>query len=170
MSLPTASGYTFGTVFSSASAIDPQLGVQLGDTFELGDGTRLQLLQASGSIAANAACTSTVVTTGSPWVVAATSATLQSVVAVNDRSGATGLVQRGTDLAGVALTTGQVAFFTVKGLCKPKIAASQTANEFLASTATAGTLTGAVAGTDPPNTIELLTSTTTAAPALSIIH
>jgi hypothetical protein len=171
MAVPTAYGYQFGTIFSSAASLDAALGQQLGDYAVLSDGTILQLLQASGSIGANAACVSTVVSTGTPYIVAASSAALQGVYAVNDRSGATGLVQRGaTDFSGTALTTGQVAWFTVQGYCKPNVAASQTAaaTALLATTTTAGRLTIGTIGTDPLSpAVILLSTTTTAAPALA---
>lgn len=106
----------------------------LGNYQTLADGTFVQFLQASGTIAAYAAVKPTL-----PWQLAyqvsATGAANDFVIAANDRSFA-------------ALSANNCTWFTLRGLAFPLVAASVSTVRVAQTDTTAGTLKAAVAGTN----------------------
>jgi hypothetical protein len=142
---PTSSTNPTATVYQTAPGPNTTTpssadGPVLGNFAILLDGTFVQFLQASGSIASNAACRLTL-----PWQsvfqVQATSAVGQICMAVNDRSQA-------------ALSANYCTFFTLRGLAFPLVAASVAAGAIVAPSGTAGTLYAATVGTDGQWTME----------------
>lgn len=143
---------TYGTnitAYANYQGFPPNSGLVLGQFGVLFDGTVCKLLKASGAIAQYAAVTP-VTGNSNALTVAATTATEQAVIAVNDRGGS------------VALATGGINWMTCYGLGTALIAASQTAGKAMVSTATAGTLTANLAGTDIFDNVVLLNTSTTA--------
>lgn len=152
MSTPTASvamgGTLWGDIYTS-SAYLAQAGISAGDEWQLADGTTIKVLLTGGNIAINAAMIPSTGATGTNDYTALTSsATLQNVYAVNDRTA-------------TALTVASAyAFMATKtGIVTVLVAAGQTNGAKLCSTAVAGTLTTIVAGTDTQFNIELLANT-----------
>lgn len=161
MSFPTSqwgnSGYTLGfptaqtqvqqadaySVYPGQSATVPSAGAGplVGNYTLLPDGTQVQFLQATATFNKNLAGK---IATATVWqnnfATIPTAAANDLVICVNDRSA-------------LNLTANYYSWFTVKGLAFAQTAASVAAGKIVASSATAGTLYGATAGTDLQGTI-----------------
>lgn len=122
-------------------------GLRLGAAGMLFDGTWCQMLKANGTIPANDAVIPVASTENT--VVQSTASTNVPVKAINDRAGA-------------QLTANGFAWMTIKGKAEANVAASLTAPLFLASSAVAGRLAQAVAGTSQQGNLILMETSTTA--------
>jgi hypothetical protein len=117
----------------SASVPGSADGPVLGNFTVLADGSAVQFLQTVATTAANVACQ--ISAWQNVYQVTPTTAINQLVVAVND-------------LALQSLTANYFTWFKVRGLAFPLVASATAAKAIVASSATAGTLYAATAGTD----------------------
>lgn len=138
------------TAYANTQGFPSGAGLILGQYGQLFDGTTVRLLNANAGIAQYNAVKYIIAQSNDYTVVNTATVDADCVAAVNDRAGATALVQN------------NIAWMTARGIAQCNVAASLTAPARLASSNVAGRLGAFTAGTSLTNDIWSLNTTTTA--------
>lgn len=148
------SGYVPGLIYGlslNQSTLPTGGGLQVGQTilFNCPNGgfAELMLLLAGAAIAANDAV---MISVGTTFTAIPTAAAANTPDGVND-------VSSGTIGTGAVVASGNYFLATIRGICKPKVAAGIAQGVSLICTVTAGTL-GTWANTSPDARVKLLTA------------
>lgn len=137
------------TAYINSNGFPVGSGLVLGQRGILFDFTETTLCNAGGAVAQYAAVTYTIGKSNMyADVVTTTTVNTVPIVAINDRAGST------------PLALNNIAWMTTRGLASSLVLTTLTAPLFLVSSATAGTLGGATAGTSLQSNILLLNTTT----------